>query len=56
LRKRATDALNRHLKSGIGGESLAQLVLDLREDGQLCVIDDELEQRDPKLVCSMGLA
>lgn len=56
LRKGATDALNRHLKSGIEGETLAQLVLDLREDGQLCVIDDELEQRDPKLICSMGLA
>jgi hypothetical protein len=52
----AADTLNRQLKAGIDDHSLADLVLRLREDGRLCVIADEEEVREPRLICSMGLA
>lgn len=56
LYQSATDTLNRQLKAGIDDHKLAELVLNLREDGRLCVIDEHESQRDPKLICSMGLA
>jgi hypothetical protein len=52
----ATDTLNRQLKAGIGDQTLLDLTLSLREDGRLCVIEEEEQQRDPRLICSMGLA
>jgi hypothetical protein len=55
LYQATTDTLNRHLKAGIDDHKLAELVLNFREDGRLCVIDEEESQRDPKLICSMGL-
>lgn len=51
-----TDTLNRQLKAGIGDHQLLDLVLALREDGRLCVVDDQDTEREPKLICSMGLA
>lgn len=56
LYQSATDALNRQLKAGIGDHQLADLILNLREDGRLCVIDEQENQAEPKLICSMGLA
>ncbi|MDR3299048.1 MAG: SWF/SNF helicase family protein [Candidatus Accumulibacter sp.] len=57
LRQSATDSLNRQLKAGIGDHQLAELVFSLREDERLCVIEeDEDRQREPQLICSMGLA
>jgi hypothetical protein len=55
LYQTATDSLNRHLKAGIGDHQLLDLVLSLREDGRLCIIEDQENQREPKLICSMGL-
>jgi hypothetical protein len=52
----ATDTLNRQLKAGIGDHQLADLILNLREDGRLCVIDEQENKSEPKLICSMGLA
>ncbi|MCL2829891.1 MAG: phospholipase D-like domain-containing protein [Betaproteobacteria bacterium] len=52
----ATDTLNRQLKTGIGDHSLLDLVFSLREDGRLCIIEDEEQKREPRLICSMGLA
>jgi len=52
----ATDTLNRQLKAGIGDHQLLDLVLALREDGRLCVVGDQDEQREARLICSMGLA
>ncbi len=51
----ATDTLNRRLKGGVGDRELARLVLALREDDRLCVVHDENETREPKIVCSLGL-
>lgn len=56
LYQSATDSLNRQLKAGIGDHQLLDLVFSLREDGRLCVIDDQDQRREPKLICSMGLA
>jgi len=52
----AVDTLNRQLKSGIDDHRLADLVLTLREDGRLCVIEDAADTHEPRLICSMGLA
>ena len=52
----AADSLNRQLKAGIGDHQLLDLVFSLREDGRLCVIDEQDQQKEPSLICSMGLA
>ena len=52
----ATDTLNRQIRAGIDDHRLAELVRNLREDGRLCVIDEQESQREPKLICSMGLS
>lgn len=51
----AADTLNRQLRSGIDDERLAELVLALREDGRFCVIHEEEQRREPRVICSMGL-
>jgi len=52
----ATDPLNRQIKAGVSDPQFAELVLALREDGRLCIIDDGQDEREPRLICSMGLA
>ncbi|MCC6133822.1 MAG: phospholipase D-like domain-containing protein [Candidatus Contendobacter sp.] len=56
LYQTATDTLNRQIKAGIDDHKLAELILNLREDGRLCVITEAEYQRDPKLICTLGLA
>jgi hypothetical protein len=56
LYQSATDSLNRQLKAGIGDRQFFDLVFSLREDGRLCVIEDQDQQKEPSLICSMGLA
>ena len=51
----ATDTLNRRLRGGVGDRELARLVLALRDDDRLCIVHDEGETREPKIVCSLGL-
>jgi SNF2 family DNA or RNA helicase len=55
LRSTATDTLNRQLRSGVSDQSLAQLVITLREEGRLCVIHEEEQTQEPRIICSMGL-
>ena len=55
LRQTATDTLNRQLRGGISDAALAELVIALREEDRLCIILDEGETREPRLICSMGL-
>jgi hypothetical protein len=43
------------LRSGISNESLAQLVIALRDEDRLCLIHEEEQQQDPRIICSMGL-
>ena len=52
----ATDTLNRQLKSGIRDDKLAELVLALRDDGRLCMVQDGNEKdHEPRVICSLGL-
>jgi hypothetical protein len=55
LRPVATDTLNRQLKSGIDDEQLAALVIALREESRLCVVEEEVQAQEPRIICSMGL-
>ena len=56
LRPVATDTLNRQLRSGISNEKLADLVVDLWDDGRLCIVEEERQMQEPKIVCSLGLS
>lgn len=55
LRESAISKLNRQLRSGISDEQLAQMVLSLRDDDTLCIINPEDEQREAQIICSLGL-
>lgn len=52
----AADTLNRQLKAGLDDHKLVELMLTLREQGRFVVIEETEEQREPKLICTMGLA
>ena len=56
LRQTATDTLNRQLRSGVSDESLAELVVALRDEGRLCLVHEEEQTQEPMIICSLGLA
>ena len=56
LRQVAVDTLNRQLRSGISDADLAQRVIELREEDRLCIIHEEEEMQEPRIICSLGLA
>lgn len=56
LRQSATDTLNRQLRAGITDDKLAELVIALRDDDRLCILQGEGQRGEPQIVCSMGLA
>lgn len=56
LRQTAIDILNRQLRSGISDQDLARRVLDLREEGRLCIVHEEEEPLEPRIICSLALA
>jgi len=50
------DALNRQLKVSISDRDLAEMVIGLRGDGRLSMVQDRGEvQSDMRIICSMGL-
>lgn len=55
LKQAATDMLNRLLRSGIDDIMLAQRVVELRQEDRLCLIEQESESREPRIICSLGL-
>lgn len=56
LKEFARDTLNRQLKAGVSDDGLANLVVSLRDDDKLCIIDnEEQEYRLPQIICSMGI-
>lgn len=56
LLETAADTLNRLMRGGVKDEQLAEAVKSLREEGQLTYSQDEAAQREPKVVCSLGLS
>ena len=55
LRELARDTLNRQLKAGIDDPGLAELVIALREEDKLCIVDEaEVKRREPQIICSLG--
>jgi superfamily II DNA or RNA helicase len=55
LRAAAADVLNRQMRGGATDESLAQLVVALRDEDRLCVIHEDEQDGEPRIICSMGL-
>ena len=55
LRSTAKDSLNRQLRSGVSDEDLAQLVVALRAEDRLSLIQEEGERNEPRILCSLGL-
>jgi len=55
LRASAIDTLNRQLRAGISDDDLAELVIALRRDERLSLIQEDGEQHDPQILCSLGL-
>ena len=55
LRQSATDTLNRQLKAGVTDEALTELCIALRSEDRLCLVAEEMEQREPRIICSLGL-
>ena len=52
----AIDIINRQLKTGVSDQNLAELVINLRGDGRLSMIQDRDDSRsDLRIICSMGL-
>ncbi|MGE0825391.1 MAG: helicase-related protein [Candidatus Binatia bacterium] len=56
LRQTTVDTLNRQLRSGIADQSLAQLVIALRDEDRLCLIHEEDQVQEPRIICSLGLS
>lgn len=56
LRQSATDTLNRQLRSEISEQALAELVIALRDEDRLCIIHEEEQTLEPRIICSMGLS
>ena len=55
LRQAATDTLNRQLRSGVSDQALADLAVALHEEDRLCIISEEEQTHEPRIICSMGL-
>jgi superfamily II DNA or RNA helicase len=55
LTEAARDLLNREMKSGIQNEKLVELILSLHEEDRLCVPKDDVEAREPRIICSLGI-
>ena len=56
LRESARDTLNRQLRSGIQDFKLAELVVMLRSEDRLCIVTEDQEEKEPQIICSLGLS
>ena len=57
MKEFAKETINRQLKAGISDNELASLVISLREEDKLCIIDPEEQSQinEPQIICSLGL-
>jgi hypothetical protein len=44
-----------HLKSDVSDEMLTDAVTMLRRDNRLCMVSEDGSEREPQIVCSLGL-
>ncbi|MCK6580988.1 MAG: phospholipase D-like domain-containing protein [Anaerolineae bacterium] len=55
LRSTARDSINRQIKAGVSNEDLAKLVVALRAEDRLSLIQEDGEANEPCVLCSLGL-
>ncbi len=55
LRQSAADTLNRQLRASVSDETLSEICVGLRDDGRLCVVSEDEQRSEPKIICSLGL-
>lgn len=57
LRETAKDILNKRIRLGISDKELANLCIQLREEGRLCVTDvkQDTSTKIAQIICSMGI-
>ena len=56
LRQAAVDTLNRQMRSGMDDPDMAELVIQMRNEDRLCLMEqDDIETQEPRIICSMGL-
>lgn len=55
MQQSAIDSVNRQFKAGIDDQQLVELLVALREDGRLSVIQEDDDRTGPQILCSMGL-
>jgi superfamily II DNA or RNA helicase len=56
LRSTARDSINRQIKAGVSDEDLAKLVIALRAEDRLSLIQEEGEANEARILCSLGLS
>ena len=56
LRQLAVDAINRQLRSNVTDDTLAEMVVSLRKERRLSIIEEEHQEQEPRIICSLGLA
>ncbi len=56
MRQTAIDTLNRQLKSSIQIDDLVTLVISLYQDDRLCIVHQDGDIQEPKIICSLGLS
>ena len=44
------------MKNSSDIQQLAQLAMALREEGRLCLVQEEAADQEPRIICSLGLS
>jgi superfamily II DNA or RNA helicase len=55
LTERAKERLSRQMRAEVSDDDLVELVLRLREDGDLSRVEEQGTRREPSIICSLGL-
>ncbi|MDZ7743651.1 MAG: hypothetical protein U5Q03_18435 [Bacteroidota bacterium] len=56
MQESAKTLLNRRIRLGLTDQELSEIVINLRAEGRLCLIDEEsTDFNAPRVICSMGL-
>ncbi|MCA9995753.1 MAG: SWF/SNF helicase family protein [Anaerolineales bacterium] len=55
LQEGAKNTLNRQLRSNIDDDQLRTLVINLHQEGRLCLVQDAEPSDEPQIICSLGL-